>query len=298
MSWADVDERGRAVGREAEAGREAVRITGGGEQTTGLRRIVLEVAGALPQLRDRHRPLLEGRGHGRVQDTDALEDGVDDPPAIDRHRDGLADAHVAERLLVCPHRHVGLDVGDVLRRAQPGPPLPERVLDLHPVGAPDRAREIPAEVVLSGQERRHARGVVLVDEHLDPVDVGQPRLEVLRVAHEGEPRVGPVAVEHPRPGADHRFRLLEVAVLLDHLAGHDGHRHRARQHLEKPDVGFLEHEPHRVRVGRLHPLDCAQHVGARVALDREEALDRVFHVRGRELAPVHGRLGVPAHAAA
>ena len=45
-------------------------------------------------------------------------------------------------------------------------------------------------------------------------------------------------------------------------------------------------------------LDDVEHVGVRVALGRREALDAVEDVVGRHLAAVHGRLRVPARAAA
>ena len=116
--------------------------------------------------------------------------------------------------------------------------------------------------------------------------------------HEREADVRAVAVQHPRAGADDGLGLLEIAELFDRLAGHDGHRHRVGEHLEEPGVHFLEHDPHRVGVRGLDAVDRPQHVGARVALDREEALDRVLHVGRRQLAPVHGRLRVPANTAA
>ena len=153
------------------------------------------------------------------------------------------------------------------------------------------------EVVLAGQERRHPGGVVLVDEQLDAVDVGEAGHEVLRVAHERHPDVRPVAVEHPGPGADDRLRLLEVAELLHALLGHDGHRERVGQHVGEPGERLLEREPHGVAVHRLDLVHRAEHVGVGVALDLEEPLDRVDDVVGGQLAAVHGRLRVPPHPA-
>jgi len=98
------------------------------------------------------------------------------------------------------------------------------------------------------------------------------------VPHEREADVRAVAVQHPRAGADDGLGLLEIAELFDRLAGHDGHRHRVGEHLEEPGVHFLEHDPHRVGVRGLDAVDRPQHVGARVALDGEEALDRVLDV--------------------
>src|SRR6266436_5147576 len=121
------------------------------------------------------------------------------------------------------------------------------------------------------------RRVVLVDEQLDPVDVWQPGHEVAGVADHGERHVRPVALEHPRPGADHRLRLLEVAPLLHALAGHDAARHRARHHVEEPGEGLGEREPHRVAVDRLDLRDRAVHrrVAARLG---QHALEGELHV--------------------
>src|SRR5207249_3824648 len=75
--------------------------------------------------------------------------------------------------------------------------------------------DLGTEFVLAGEERGDARGLVLIDEHLDAVDVRQARDEVIRIPHEGHAHVRPVALEHPRPRADHGLRLLQVAELLD-----------------------------------------------------------------------------------
>jgi hypothetical protein len=115
---------------------------------------------------------------------------------------------------------------------------------------------------------------------------------------EREPDVRTVAVEHPRPGPDDGLGLLEVAEPLDRLARHDRHRHRVREHLNEPGVRLLQHDPDSERVRRLDAVDRAEHVGTRVALHGEKALDRVLDVPRRELAPVHRRLRMPPHAAA
>jgi len=134
--------------------------------------------------------------------------------------------------------------------------------------------------------------------HLDPLDVGQAGQEIARVPHEGEAHVGPVAVEHPRSAAHRGLRLLEIAELLDALAGHDRDGVGVREHVEEPDVELLQGEAHGVLVERLHPVERGEHVGVGVALDRAEPLHRVHHVVGGQLAAVDRRLVLPAHAAA
>src|SRR5437879_2998766 len=218
----DVDQQRGAVVREAHADGKAVRIAGRRQQSPGLGGIVTVILRALAELVERHRPLLQRGRHRRVHHTDALERRVDDRLAIDGQRHSVAHARVAEGLLVGAHRDVTHDRRRELGRLQPRPLLLERVLDLHPVGAVDRARKLPADVVLAAEEGRHAGGVVLVDGHLDAVDIGQTGEEVARVAHERQPHVGPVGVEHPGSGADHRLDLLEIAVLFDDLPGDDG----------------------------------------------------------------------------
>ena len=118
------------------------------------------------------------------------------------------------------------------------------------------------------------------------------------MAYEGHADVRPVALQHPGTGADDRLHTLEIAELLDALARDDGHRDRVGEHVEEPGERLLERELHRVAIDGLDALDRAQHVGARIAGDGEEALDAVLDVVRRELAPVHRRLVVPAHAAA
>ncbi len=151
---------------------------------------------------------------------------------------------------------------------------------------------------LPDDEGGHAGGIVLVDEDLDPVDMGEPGQEVARIAHEGEPDIGPVRVEHPGPGADGRLVALEVAELVHALAGDDGHRVRVGEHVQEPDVGLLQGDLDGVLVGRLHLVHRGQHVGVGIALDRAEAIDGVDDVLGGELAPVHRGLVMPPHALA
>src|SRR5215467_3982281 len=62
-----VDEQGRAIRREAETGREPIRVAGRGEEPPGLRGIVTEVLRALTELVDRQRPLDETSRDGGVE---------------------------------------------------------------------------------------------------------------------------------------------------------------------------------------------------------------------------------------
>ena len=194
-------------------------------------------------------------------------------------------------------RDVVDDVGRVLHHLETRPPLLERLGDLHPVGAVDGAGKLPAEVVLAGEEGGGARGVVLVHHELDAVDVGQPGHEVLRVAHEREPDIGPVAVEHPGPRADHGLGFLQVAEFLHALARDDGAGHGAGDHVEEPGEGLFQREPYRVAVRRLDFRDGAEHRHV-AALVGQDVLERVAHVLRRQLAPVDGGLAVEADAAA
>ena len=287
-----------AVGRVADGGREAVREARLGEELLGPGRIVLVVLRALAELVDGQRPFLEPQRHRGVQGADALEGGVDDALAVQRHRDRPPHPHVAERRLVGAHVDVAHLVGGVLGRLQPRALLLHHVLELHPVDPVDGARVLPADVVLARDERGHPGGVVLVHRDLDPVDVGQAALVVGRVADERHPDVGAVAVHHPRPGADHRLPLLQVAELLHALLGHDADRHRVDEHVEEPGEGLLEDDAHRVLVGRLHAVHRGQHVAVGVALLVDEAIEAVLDVVGRHLAAVDRGLVVPAHAAA
>ena len=93
----------------------------------------------------------------------------------------------------------------------------------------------------------------------------------------------------------HGLGPLEVAELLDRLLRHDPH-HGVGQVVEEPAERLVEHEANGVLVGRVDLLDGAEHRTVRIALDRQEAFVRVFHVLRRQLAPVHRRLVVPANA--
>jgi hypothetical protein len=230
---------------------------------------------------------------------DALGRRVEDALAVDGHRHGLPHADVAPRLLIGAHRDVGLDVRHELGRAQAGPPLLEEVFDLDPVrcGPMAPARSQPRSYLPARKaDMREALSSSTVISMRSMY--GRTAWKYCGMPHEREADVRAMAVQHPRARADDGLGLLEIAELFDRLAGHDGHGHRVGEHLEEPGVHFLEHDPHRVRVRGLDAVDRPQHVGARVALDGEEALDRVLHIGRRQLAPVHGRLRVPANTAA
>jgi hypothetical protein len=154
-----------------------------------------------------------------------------------------------------------------------------------------------AEVRLAGQPGGQPRGRVLVDQEVDAVGVGEPRDEVVRIAHVGDPDVRLPALEHPRPGADHRLDLLEVAELLDTLLGDDPGRGPGQQ-VQEPGVGLLEGELDGVLVERLDLVDVLERRLVGVAGDGEEALVGVLDVVGRQLPAVHRGLVVPAHALA
>ncbi len=189
------------------------------------------------------------------------------------------------------------DVGRKVRDLKARPPLLERLDDLHPVGAIDDAGKLPAEVVLAGEEGGRARGVVLVHEELDAVDVGEPGHEVLRVAHQREPDVGPVAVEHPGPRADHRLGSLQVAELLHALARDDGAGHGAGDHVEEPGEGLFQSEPYRIAVRGLDLGDGPEHRHV-AALVGQDVLEGVAHVLRGQLPSIDRGLAMEADAAA
>src|SRR2546428_6726779 len=292
-----VDENRRPVRREAHRSGEAVRIAGLSQETLGLGRIVPVPLPALTELRHRDRPFLQGGRHRRVGRAGSLGDRVENPLAVEGERHGSPNADVVEGRAVDAHRDVRHHVAGEIFGPQSRALLLERVLDLDPVGAVDRAGELPAEVVFPAEKSGQARCVVLVDDQLDTVDVGQAGHEVAGMAHERHPDVRSIAVQHPGTGPDHRLGFSEVTELVDAFLGHDGDRHRVGQRVEEPGEGLLERELDRVLVRRLDLVDRLQHLRVGVALRREEALHAVADVLGRQLAAVHGRLGVPADTA-
>ncbi len=291
-----VDLDGRAVRGIREGGREAVGMARLGQELLGPPRIELVVLGAFAELVHGKRPVLEGSGHGRIEDADAFGHRIEKALAVEGERDGPAHPDVIEGWLVRAHVDMAHLIGGELQALELRPPLLERVLDLHPVHPIDRPRSLPPDVVLARDEGGHARGIVLVHCHLDLVDIGQAAQEVAGVPDEGETDIRPVAVQHPGTGADHRLGLLEVTELLHGLAGDDGEGHRIGDHVEEPDVRLLEGELDGVLVDHLDLVQRRHHVAIGIALLVHEAIEGVLDVVGGELAPVHGGLRVPAHA--
>jgi hypothetical protein len=78
----------------------AVRVSGLGQQLLGRRRIERIVLDAVVVRPHRGRDRVLGRDAGRQID------GVDDRLLVDRHADGLAHAHVVERLLLGLERQI------------------------------------------------------------------------------------------------------------------------------------------------------------------------------------------------
>ena len=245
------------------------------------------------ELIDRDRPLGEGGGDDRVGrpvplgEGESLEHLGDVGGAPQRPPDPeVAEGRVREL-------EAGGAAGEpgVLGGLQAGLPLPgqRRIEPAHGVLV------LGPEVGLPGEPGGQARGRVLVDEHVDAIRVGQPGDEVVRVAHVDELDVRLPALEHPGPGADDGLDLLEVAELLHAFLGDDPGRGR-REEVQEPGVRLLERELDRVLVDGLDPVDVLEHRLVGVARDREEPLVGVLDVVGGQLAPVHRRLGVPAHA--
>ena len=237
---------------------------------------------------------LSADGNAGFSTPTALEPGIDDPLAIEGQGHGLPHTSVVERRPVGAHGDVRLHVGNELGRFQVWPALAHRVLDLHPVGTVDGARKLPAEIVAARQERRGPRGVVLVDHHLDTVDVRKSGHEIVWVADECEADVGPVAVEHPRSRAHDRLGRSEIAELVDTLPRDDRQRDRVRQHVQEPRERFLQHDLHGIAIHRLDLVDGLKHVRAGIALHGQEALDGVAHILGGQLTAVERRFGFRA----
>ena len=191
-------------------------MAGLGEELLRRGGIVPVVARALAQLVDGDGPLLEGRGHRGVHDAYAFDVASTmawRSMAMDMARrtrtslnGGLVGAHemwlitLAGNSAVCSRGRFCLSMSLICTQSD----------------AVDRARELPADVVLAGEECGHARGIVLVHEDLDPVDVGQAGHEVARVAHERHADIGPIRIEHPGPGADGRLGPLRSPNFSTH----------------------------------------------------------------------------------
>src|SRR5260370_8009305 len=82
-----------------------------------------------------------------------------------------------------------------------------------------------------------------------------------------EPDVGLPALQHPRPGTDRRLDLLEIAELLDALAGHEPGS-GGGEHVEKPRRRLLPHEPDGVGAGDAQAVPPPPELPSRVAPPR------------------------------
>src|SRR5262249_14577696 len=125
-------------------------------------------------------------------------------------RERSADPDVVEWRLIDLQAPGAPDEPRVLHGLQAGLAL----LDHSKVDLPNDLLVLRAEVRLSGEERREGGRRILINEHLYAVGVRQTGKEVVGVPDERDLDIRLPALEHPRPGADHRLDLLEVAELL------------------------------------------------------------------------------------
>ncbi len=269
-------------------------MPGLGEEALGLGGIEpVEFLALGSELIDRDRPLGEGGRDNRVGCPVSLREGE----RLEHLRDvGGAphrppDPEVAEGRVRELEPDGAAGEPGVLGGLQAGLPLPGQ----RRVEPPHGVLVLGPEVGPAGEPCGQARGRVLVDEHVDAIRVRQPGDEVVRVAQVDELDVRLPAFEHPGPGADDGLDLLEVAELLHAFLGDDPGRGR-REEVQEPGVRLLERELDRVLVDGVDPVDVLEHRLVGVARDREETLVGVLDVGGGQLAPVHRRLGVPAHA--
>jgi hypothetical protein len=143
-----------------------------------------------------------------------------------------------------------------------------------------RARQ-PQDVVLARPERRQAGRSVGGREDDVLVDVGPALVEVVGVPREDHPHLARVLLQDEGAGADQP--LLEIAVLLQHLAGED-HGDRLGHVVREQDVGRLEVDAQRVLVRRVHPLDLGE--GERLHTFLGVGLEAGLDVGRHQLAPV------------
>jgi hypothetical protein len=152
------------------------------------------------------------------------------------------------------------------------------------------------QVVFAGEEPGGGPGVVLVQDELDPVDVREPGTEIVGMASEGDANAPAMVFELPRPGAHQRLGLLEIAERLDALPRDDRQHHRGGDHLGEPAQRCLEDQRDRVSIDDLDPLEARQdRLGRPPGCLQGSAKAEGDVLRG-QLAPVHGRPVVPAHA--
>ncbi len=193
-----------------QRGRESVGVPGLGEELLRLRRLVLPPRAELG--RRRRLVLVVDVGDAPAEDAVALEDGVHLLLPVDGHGDGAAHPHVVEGRLVLGHRQAERRQRVVVGlRDEVGVGLAEH---LHLGGA----RHVD-EVGLAGAEGGGAGGGVGRGQDDVLVDVGAALVEVVRVARQHDAHLAGVLLEDEGPGADQA--LLEVAVLLEHLARED-----------------------------------------------------------------------------
>ena len=264
-----------------------------GQEPPGLLGIVAVVLGARPELVDARGPLGQAPPDGR-RGLAPKEDGLDDGLPIDGVRDGPAHAHVVEGRLVRPHEDAGRHVGQEVLVDVLGMSFLERGHILLPDSPP-----VPgAAVDLSRAVGGLLGGLVLHDQPVHAVDPGLARPEVIRVAAEDGFHIGLVALQDERAGAHGRLGPLEIPVLVHHLPGDDPGPGRVGQHVEEPDEGLLEPEPHGVAVHDVDPVDGVEHEPERVGLLGQEAVEGELDVLGDQLTPVERRPVLPAHALA
>src|SRR3954471_23605279 len=271
------------LARHAERDRLAVRA-GLLDELLGLRNVgrrvgalvpvgLEDVLAVAPRARVRERPRQL-----RVAVVDVLDVGL----AVDRQRQRLAHAHVAER---------ALQARDDDRVARERRALADRDLVLGRPELVDRAQALRVGAVdAAGEEAARHAGVV---GHAAEVDLGDLRLvrrvPVALVAHDVERRAGLPAADLERPGAhEPALGRPELAApghaegLLDDDAGH------LRQLAVEPEVRLLELDGDDLVGGLRHRLDAREHRRVEAAaLGVGRALEAEQHVVGGH------RLAVP-----
>ena len=271
---------------------EALRIAGRGEKLPGLLHVVF-IVGAEVGVRIVRALGVAGEGPGKrtVQRRIAAVDHLGHDLAVDGHREGLTDAHVAVGRLVERHAH-----------AVVAPSVRWHAVELHiGNGLHQRIEHVqggdPHHVELPRPEQCRVRGRVLGEEQTHGIHVGQlPPVLVLQVvvgiAHEQRALPGGELLQHERTGPD--GILGQTARRFDGLAGHD-HRRQRIDHVEvELRVGHRELELDGVLVDDLNRFD-ERGAGGVLRLVLQQFV-RVLHVLGGHLSPVDGRPVVELHA--
>jgi hypothetical protein len=274
--------------------REAVAVARLREQLPGLGRIVADEGLGLGgvHLGGVELPLRHGARHRpRVDAALAEEQRVVPRLAVDRQRHRSPHPHVVEGRLVGPEADVALPDDPIRRDAQLGVRLLERLGLLRADPAPD-----VRQLGLAGAQHGDAGGGVGRDLDGDAVEVGQALHEVARVALEDDAHALVVRLQDERAGPDDGIGVIEVLELVLGLARQDGAEGRAREVIQERRVRLLQRDAHRVAVD---DVDAGHRLEARAERrPGHEAVERVLHVLRGDLAPVHGRLVVEAHALA